>query len=310
MDLRQLHAVVAIAEYGSFSAAADALGTVQSNVSTHIRNLERELGALLVDRASGALTEVGEVVVSRARRVENELHALQSDVVALSREVVGTVRFGAIGTTARWLVPQLLEVAPARHPRLHLVFVEATTIGLDAQLASGKVDLGVLALPAPGSELRATPLFEEDLVLVVPKSHPLSSDHTISLAKLADLRLILPLPGSAYRDELDQAVRATGGTLIPRAETDSVRLIVSLTFEGSGLSILPAGAIPASRNDDWSFLSVQGLPPRQVAVAQARRGLPSAPMRAVLDILFEIVANRERVPAGVRPIPREGVAHT
>src|SRR5579862_5193199 len=102
MDLRQLNAIVAIAEHGSFSAAADALSTVQSNVSTHVKKLERELGNQLVDRSTG------ELVVARARRVIRELDAMTSDVTALSHEVIGTVRLGAIGTAARWLVPQLL----------------------------------------------------------------------------------------------------------------------------------------------------------------------------------------------------------
>ncbi|MEN3273610.1 MAG: hypothetical protein V7636_2371, partial [Actinomycetota bacterium] len=73
MDLRQLAALVAVAETGTFSAAADVLHTVQSNVSTHIARLERELGVTLVDRAAGRLTEEGVAVVARARRVQAEL---------------------------------------------------------------------------------------------------------------------------------------------------------------------------------------------------------------------------------------------
>src|SRR5271155_2110511 len=174
MDLQQLNALIAISEYGSFSAAADALATVQSNISTHVKKLETELGMELVDRSTSLLTEAGELVVARARRVIGELDAMTSDVTALTHEVVGTVRLGVIGTAARWLVPQLIELAPERHPLLHLVFIEATTIGLDAQLATGLLDLGVLGLPAAGSELRTLPLFEEELVLVVPKGHELA----------------------------------------------------------------------------------------------------------------------------------------
>src|SRR5271155_2117700 len=139
MDLRQLNAILAIAEYGSFSAAADALATVQSNVSTHVKKLETELGMELVDRSTSLLTEAGELVVARARRVIGELDAMAADVTALTHEVVGIVRLGIIGTAARWLVPQLIDIVPERHPHLHLVFVEATTIGLDTMLATGHV---------------------------------------------------------------------------------------------------------------------------------------------------------------------------
>src|SRR3954471_4437698 len=118
MDLRQLAALVAIADHRSFSAAARSLHTVQSNVSTHVARLERELGAVLVDRASGALTAEGEAVVERARRIHVELDALRSDVAAVRNEVRGTVRAGVIGTTARWLVPRVLEAIDARYPHV------------------------------------------------------------------------------------------------------------------------------------------------------------------------------------------------
>src|SRR5208282_1544146 len=150
MDLRQLSAIVGIADNGSFSAAADALSTVQSNVSAHVKKLERELGCELVDRASGRLTEAGELVVARSRRVQAELDAMLSDVVALTREVAGSVRIGMIGTTARWLVPQLLRATPERYPHLHLVFVETPITRLDSQLATGQVDIAVVDLPTEG----------------------------------------------------------------------------------------------------------------------------------------------------------------
>src|SRR5579872_4814559 len=106
MDLRQLSALVAIADHGSFSSAAGALGTVQSNVSAHVKKLERELNVELVDRSTGELTEAGILVVARARRARAELDSLMSDVMALHHDVSGTVRLGIIGTTARWLVPR------------------------------------------------------------------------------------------------------------------------------------------------------------------------------------------------------------
>ncbi len=304
MDLRQLNALVAIAEHGSFSAAADALATVQSNISTHVKKLEAELGTSVVDRSNGELTEAGRLVVARARRMLGELDAIASDVTALSHEVVGTVRLGAIGTAARWLVPQLLDVVPGRHPRLHLVFMEATTVGLDLQLATGQVDLAVLQLPASGSEVRTVPLFEEDVGLVVPFDHPLASCDAVSVEAVADLELLLPLPGVSYRDLVDRVAAAAGVRLRTRAETDSVRLVATLTFEGSGAAILPAGAVPSYLHDRWRFVAVDGLAPRLIGVAQRRRGLPGAPVRAVLDVLAEIVGDARRVPGGVRPVTR------
>src|SRR3954452_24656582 len=109
MDLRQLNAVVAVAEHGSFSAAADALHTVQSNISTHVARLERELRCPLIDRTAGCrLTQEGHAVVARARGENNELVGHGAAVAGLRHEVTGNVRLVMIGTTARWLVPRLL----------------------------------------------------------------------------------------------------------------------------------------------------------------------------------------------------------
>ncbi|HVB06632.1 MAG TPA: LysR family transcriptional regulator [Acidimicrobiales bacterium] len=302
MDLRQLHAIVAIAEHGSFSAAAEALQTVQSNVSTHVKKLEQELGTDLVDRSSGALTDAGELVVARARRVMGEIDALSADVSALRDEVSGVVRVGVIGTAARWLVPPLVELVPERYPHLRLVIMEATTAGLGDQLASGQVDIGVLGLPAAGGDLRTMPLFEEDLVLVLPKSHPLAIAPLVRLTDLPGLPLLLPLRGVAYRDELDAVTAAHRVQLTPRVEMDSIRLISGLTFDGCGYAILPSGAVSERRSQEWALVPVEGLAPRLVGVAQRRRGLPSAPVRAVLQLLQDIVGDGTRTPRGIRPV--------
>ena len=107
MDVRQLAALVAIADHGTFSAAARALFTVQSNVSSHVARLEKELGTELVDRAHGGLTDDGARVVERARRVLRELDDIAAEMAQRDGDVVGDVRLGMLGTTARWLLPRL-----------------------------------------------------------------------------------------------------------------------------------------------------------------------------------------------------------
>src|SRR6185436_2785793 len=104
MDLRQLTTLVAIADHGSFSAAARSLYTVQSNVSGHVARLERELGVSLVDRQRGELTEEGAIVVERARRVLREMDEITADLASRGADVHGDSRVGLIGTTARWLL--------------------------------------------------------------------------------------------------------------------------------------------------------------------------------------------------------------
>jgi LysR family hydrogen peroxide-inducible transcriptional activator len=296
MDLRQLNVLVAIAECGSFSGAADALHTVQSNISAHVRRLERELGVRLVDRAAGRLTDEGEAVVARARRVAQEMEGIVADVAAVRHEVAGTVRLGMIGTTGRWLVPRLLEGLAVRHPGIRLTLVEGTTTTLEPQLTAGRLDLAVVNLPVPDREVATQPLFDEDLVLVVSRHDPRAAQGTVDLKDLDGLDVLLPLPGTAFRDDLDAACKAARVSLKPKAEIDGVRLLASLTFEGHGPAILPATAVPVWLRD-WSCVAVAGLPRRRIGVAQRRAGLLAAPARAVHELLPEVLAGD--LPAGV-----------
>ncbi|HXR53843.1 MAG TPA: LysR family transcriptional regulator [Acidimicrobiales bacterium] len=302
MEIRNLQALVGIAEYGSFSAAADALGTVQSNVSAHVARLERELGAPVVDRSTGRLTEEGEIVVARARRMLVEMDALVADVSAMRQEVVGTVRAGMIGTTGRWLVPRLYAMLRERHPGVQMTVSDGTSASLEPRLLSGQLDLAVVSLPVVGDELIATPLFEEDLMLVVPKDHPLASvPRPLPLAELVQLDLVLPLPNTALRDEIDGALARAGVTLHPAMELDGIRMIASLTFDGYGPAILPATAVPRHMRERFELVPLAGLPRRRVGVAQRRRGLPSAPTRAVIELLNLVANDPDERPAGLHP---------
>jgi DNA-binding transcriptional LysR family regulator len=301
MDLRQLHIVVAVADHGGFSAAADALHTVQSNVSSHVARLEKELGVTLVDRQGGRLTEEGTVLVARARRINGELEAIVADLAALRDEIVGPVRVGIIGTTARWLVPRVLDVVGRRHPGIRLVVVEATSTSLEPRLVAGELDLAVVNLPLPVRDLSEEPLFDEDLVLVLPHGHPLAREGRVHLADLEGLALLIPPPGTAFRGELDAAAANVGIRLTPLAELDGLRLIATMAMEGRGPAIVPATAVSASRlQGSWESVAVEGLPRRRVGVAQRRRGMLAAPARALLEILREIAADVDH-PAGLHP---------
>ncbi|MHB1487539.1 MAG: LysR family transcriptional regulator [Acidimicrobiales bacterium] len=301
MELRQLNALLGVVDHGGFSAAADALRTVQSNVSAHVAHLERELGTTLIDRGTARLTEAGEAVAARARRINAELEAIVADVIALGHQVTGTVRIGMIGTTARWLVPRLLDLMSERHPLVHLVVVDGNSTTLEPQLSAGRLDMAVVNLPVPESEFSTFRLFDEDLVLAIDGTHRLAQAASVSVADLADIELLLPLGGTAFRDELDRATQAQGITLRSKAELDGVRLIASLTLEGHGPAILPATAIPESLRDRWRLIPVAGLPRRRVGVAQRSRALASAPARALLELLAEVALDSAGVPSGLHP---------
>lgn len=290
MDLRQLRALTAVAEHQSFSAAARALHTVQSNISTHIARLERELDSVLIDRRSGRLTPEGEAVLTRANRINSELEAIEADVAGLRHDIHGSVRFGIIGTTARWLVPPFLDALNSTHPGIQPIIVDATTTSLIPQLNTGTLDAALVNLPVDDSSITTEKLFSEERIVVTPNDHPLADFDEISLAELCDFNLILSPIGTQLRDTLDAEAQRIGRSLVPSAEVDGMRLMASLAFQGYGPAVLPASAAPNGVFGDWKRVRVAGLSRRDVGLALAATSSPSATERAFHSVLREVIA--------------------
>ncbi len=307
MDLRQIRALIAVADHQSFSAAARSLHTVQSNVSTHIARLERELRTSLVDRATGKLTQEGAAVVARARRIEDELDAITADIASMVGEIAGTVRIGVIGTTARWFVPALLDRAESRYPKLRLIIVDATTTSLVPQVVEGRLDAALVNLPVSNPDIDTEPMFEEDRVVVAPLSHPLAGYASITLAQLAEFPLLLPPRGTNFRDVVDTEAAARGIELKTRAEVDGVRLLASLAFQGFGAALLPASAAPSHlQSGTWKRVPVTDLTRRSVGLVTNRRRSPAAPAREARRMIRETIAEVGPLQAGLYPFDEAG----
>ncbi len=299
MDLRQLTTLVAIADHGSFSAAARALYTVQSNVSGHISRLERELGVVLIDRHRGGLTDEGVIVVDKARRVLHELDGIAAEMASRNDEVRGDSRLGVIGTTARWLLPQLLGQVSRQHPGVHLTVHEGNTTSLVPRVVSQHLDAAIVHLPVDDPEVEVEPLFAEDLLLLVHTRHHLANFDSITLAELATEPIMLPPLGTALRRVIDRAATGVGVELQPQVEIDGVRLLTSLAFEGFGAAIVPATAVPGWLRGDFKRVAVPEMPRRVVAWVQRRRPTLSAPSRALAAVLRDVVATQGAKQPGV-----------
>jgi len=310
MDLRQLAALTAVGEHRSFSAAARSLHTVQSNVSAHVAKLENELGVVLVDRSDCSFTDAGELVAARARRIEAELDALGGDLASSEQAVSGSVRLGMIGTTARWLLPLLLPAVAQRHSGIRLTIIDATTTSLIPQLLARRLDLAVVNLPVHSEDVSAELLFEERHVLIVPRGHPLSGRDEIDPTELSRHPLLLPPPGTSFRDELDLAMTRFGVRLEAAAEVDGVRLLATLAFEGFGASIVPSSAVSRRAGSEWTRVGITGLAPRAVGLATERRALLSNAARAVhamvLDQCREHAADFAEIEPAIAPSTKAG----
>ena len=300
MDIRQIQAFVAIADTGSFSLAAEALKTVQSNISTRITKFEEELGITLLDRRDGSVTADGVVVLERSRRILAEMNAVYDDVRAATETISGTVTVGMIGTTGRWLAPHLMRNLLATLPLVQLRIIEGTNSLLEPQVAQGLIDIAILSEPIAHPDVLATPFFTEDLVVITTSSSPLAQHATISVTDLAKHELLPPLAGTALRADIDAVCADHGVTLRPRIELDGVRTLASLAFDGYGPAILPATTLSRHLVGAFVAVPIDELPPRRVSLAVRKFGFPSAPVRAVRDLLMSSVSDPLLLPAGVR----------
>jgi len=290
MDFRQLQSLLAVADHQSFSAAARSLHTVQSNVSTHVARLERELGSKLIERSRGVLTFEGEIVATRARRIFAELRAIEDDLNSVRDEVTGSVRLGVIGTTARWLVPPLLVAMSKAHPMVSTKVIEATTTSLIPMTVNDQIDLAIVNLPVEDPDIETTVLFAEDHILVAPLHHPLAAYDRVTLSELARHKVLMPPLGTAFRDSIEADAAAEGVELKVLAEIDGLRLLTSLAFQGFGPAIVPSGATPQWLSGDWRRVAVDGLSSRMVGLAHPRRTIPSAPTQAVIEVIRDVIS--------------------
>ncbi len=299
MELRQLEVLIAIADHGSFSSAAKALATVQSNISAHISRLEKELATTLIERSNGQLTEDGQLVVEHARRVFNQIQDIAADVRSNEKDIKGDTRIGCIGTTGRWLMPRLLPVVASKFPKIHVTISEGSTSSLLPRLLDGSIDACIVHLPVEDENLTSHSLFAEDLMLLVDNKHEWAKLDKITIAELATKPLLMPPKNTALRKILDRAAGSQRLVFKPQAEIDGVRLLTSLAFEGFGAAIVPATAAPGWLTGEFKRIEVPELPRRVVGWVQRTRPTPNKATQAVGTVIREVIEKTNNQQPGV-----------
>ncbi len=243
--LRQLEYLVAIADHGSFHAAARACHVTQPGLSTQIRQLEDLLGLRLFerDRRKVLVTPAGEELVRRARSVLGEVGHLVEAARVHSRPLCGRLRLGVIPTVAPYLLPAVLPGVRERYPELTLQLHEGQTAALLEALQRGELDLLLLALEAKLGAVQTLALFEDPFVLAAPAAHRLATRKRVGEADLADEPLLLLEDGHCLRD---QALAFCNQAGVAEADfrASSLPTLVQMVAGGSGLTLLPTLALP------------------------------------------------------------------
>jgi DNA-binding transcriptional LysR family regulator len=243
MQLRQLRYLVALADERHFTRAALREHVAQPALSQQIRRLEAEVGVPLVDRTTRrvALTEAGELLVTRARRALAEVDAARADLEALAGVRAGHLTIGAIPTTGPFDLSGLFAEFLALHPTVELTVREQSSEELADMLHLDQLDLAFLSaterIESHGLGLHR--LVAEELVVLLPVDHALATRRTVRLAELADGPFVSYRQGTRLRELLECAARDAG--FEPRIALESIesRRIRSLVSLGLGVAIVP-----------------------------------------------------------------------
>lgn len=243
IEIQDLRVLESVAEHGSFSKAAAALGYTQPAISYRIARLEKELDRTpLIDRRQRGglrLTAAGQVVL----RYANQIHA---DILGMHREVAavaGSVRMVAFPTAAATLVPRAVATFRQQHPDVRIHLREAEPPVALSLLASGEVDLAVgYTYPAVGEprdgRMRTEELFRDQMALALPVGHPFAARTDVHFADLRDEQWIVPHECPCRRAIL-AACRTAGFQPTVASETSDYAAMQGLAACGVGIALLP-----------------------------------------------------------------------
>jgi len=247
MELKQLKALQAIADTGSFSEAAAQLGLTQSALSHQLKRLEEELDETLLIRARPKVypSRAGQAVLASAQKIQLELAALESHFAhARKGPVTGSLRIAATSLSIVHLLGDLCEAFIAKYPGIDVIFTAAETAGAAVKrVLAGTADLAFAPITGTSTQLVSVPLARTEHAFVVRSTHPLAERPTVSIDELREFPFVLFQPGSGTRSITDALFLPSGGygqVLTESNEAQFIKRIVAIT---NGVALMPVYAL-------------------------------------------------------------------
>jgi LysR family cyn operon transcriptional activator len=288
MLLRHLRYLLAVADHGGFTRAAEALHVSQPTLSQQIRQLEDTLGVNLFDRTSRTVkpTDAGEAYIECARRVLVELAAGKRalhDVKDLSR---GSLRLAMTPTFMAYLVGPLVRDYVARFPNIHLQIFELSMDDIEARLANDSLDIAIAFSQVRSADIESIPAFTETLGVMVGRDHPLyESNSGLSAEDLAQLEFALLARDFVTRTRIDEYFAQAQITPKVVIEVNSVNTLLEIIRHTAIATILPE----AIATQDRALRKIPLLgeaPKRGAALLRRKNNYHSAASLAFMDLVL------------------------
>ncbi len=277
LTLRQLRYVEALARTGHFGRAAEASAVSQPALSMQIRELEAGLGMALFERGSRQVrpTPFGESFIARAREILRAVDELGDLARAAGQGLSGRLRLGVIPTVAPYLLPRLIGDLTLRHPDLDLHLRETLTARLLRELAEGRLDAAIVALPVSEPGLAEVALFSEEFVLVRPAAE--AGEPVPTADRLREMRLLLLEEGHCFRDQALSFCRLQPAPPRELLDGSALSTLVQMVAAGIGVTLIPEMAVAVeTRSATVSVVRLGPPPPSRTIGMIWRRSTPLA----------------------------------
>jgi len=302
LNPRRLVVFRELAERGSFTAAADALSYTQSAISQQISALEREAGAILIerDRKRTRLTEAGEILLAHTDAILGRIAHAEQELSAYVEARSGRLRLAAFESAGAALVPAAVESFHERHPGVELNVVQMEPAEAATRLGNRELDLALLydlqpPTSALGDELELTYLFDDPYVSVISSGHRLARERAVDLRELADDVWINTTERDLCHEIILGACRAAGFEPNVAFEVDEIATSQALIARGAGVTLLPSLALGSLHHDVVVASLGEPAPVRSVYAARLSTRYASPSSEAMLDVLAEVA--RRAAPA-------------
>lgn len=298
LNVTRIGVLRAVARYGSFSGAADALGYTQPAVSRQIATLEAETGAVLVKRTvrGARLTDAGEVLVRHGEIIFAAIDAAETELGAVLGLQAGRLHLATIASAAASIVPLAITRFRAEHPGVELVVEMMEPEHSLPRLRGGELDIALIndGEPVAGEPIERIHLLDDPLFVALPPGHRLAERRRLRLRDLAAEPWMLAPVTTACPDTaiFTSACRAEGFTPKIAFENDDYHAILGFVAAGVGVAMIPDLVARAAR-EDVVFRSLSaGSLSRQI-LAAAATGYRTPATAAMLEILIAVGADWE-----------------
>ena len=275
-----MRSLLAVADTGAITEAAQRLGVTQPALSRRIQALESHFGVALFDRSrrGATLTALGRLVEAEARVLVDRFDRLRETVSAHTGLAGGTVRLGGGATAVSFVLPRAIADFQARYPGVRFQLKEAGSREVEEDVVSGRLELGLVTLPTRRREVTVQPLVEDRVVLVGRPDHPLVRARRVGLDQLQGASLVGFEAGSAIRQLIDAALRDAGVNMNVVMELRSIPTIVRMVQSTGTLAFV--SALGVEEETGIVVLPVAGLQIRRTLAVIARRGAELSPAAA------------------------------